>query len=276
MAKFEGRVPDFLGIGTHKSGTSWLARVLRKHDATYLPPEKELHYFDRKGRDSLIKRIQKKKWRRDVRRALHKWNSWYSIYFLGRRSHDWYKSLFYLAKEEQLVGEITPSYLQLEMQWIQEIHSLNPNLKLFAILRNPIDRAWAHFRFQAAKKGTENPTEAEMIDFMTSGRCFERGLYSQQLGNWLNVFPREQIKVLFYDELKANPNEVAQDLFRFLGIDDAPPETLPEKVNPAPPQQMPPEVQRKVVEAYSDELKALNQLLQHGVTQKWVGEVENN
>jgi hypothetical protein len=40
-------LPDFLGIGAPRAGTTWLDRNLRAHPDLYLPDRKELHYFDR-------------------------------------------------------------------------------------------------------------------------------------------------------------------------------------------------------------------------------------
>ncbi|TVQ38230.1 MAG: hypothetical protein EA384_09570 [Spirochaetaceae bacterium] len=42
-----GRFPDFLGIGTTRGGSSWLYRVLSRHPDVWMPPVKEVHYFDR-------------------------------------------------------------------------------------------------------------------------------------------------------------------------------------------------------------------------------------
>ena len=39
--------PDFLGIGAPRAGTTWLWTVLRQHPQIWMPPRKELHYFDR-------------------------------------------------------------------------------------------------------------------------------------------------------------------------------------------------------------------------------------
>ena len=41
-----GRLPDFLCIGAQKSGTTWLYHNLKQHPQVWLPPVKELHYFD--------------------------------------------------------------------------------------------------------------------------------------------------------------------------------------------------------------------------------------
>ena len=67
--------PHFIGIGAQKAGTTWLYRNLQEHPEVWLPPEKELHYFDEKriARRSLVGRacgrtVDGARWRRQLRR----------------------------------------------------------------------------------------------------------------------------------------------------------------------------------------------------------------
>ena len=103
------RLPDFLGIGAQKSGTSWLYENLKLHPEIYVSEQKELHYFDKKLNDSLFS---------------------YSGNFKNG-----------LGKVK---GEITPAYSILQIEKICLIKKLMPRVKLILLLRNPIERAWSH------------------------------------------------------------------------------------------------------------------------------------
>ena len=99
-------LPDFLGIGVQKGGTTTLQRLLEQHPQVYLPPCKELHYF-----------------------SLH--------YGQGEA---WYQQQFEAAAPDQRCGEITPYYL-FHPQVPARIHALLPEAKLIVLLRDPVERA---------------------------------------------------------------------------------------------------------------------------------------
>jgi len=113
-------LPDFIIIGAMKSGTTTLHNILRQHSQIFLPPEKEIHYFD----------IDKN-------------------YTKGL---DYYASFFNDAKRYQLIGEITPRYIW-NSQIAQRIaKDLGTKTKLIAILRNPADRAFSHYKMNILNK----------------------------------------------------------------------------------------------------------------------------
>src|SRR5262245_13183400 len=102
------RFPDFLGIGAQKAGTTWLYEQLRRHPDVWLPPEKELHYFDRKrgAGQSLRAKVfgdgfEDRAWRQQLGARVRSYREggeralgWDVRYFFGRRTDGWYASLF--------------------------------------------------------------------------------------------------------------------------------------------------------------------------------------
>jgi hypothetical protein len=112
--------PDFVGIGAPRSGTSWLYEVLARHPGLWLPPVKELHYFDeplqtKRYYSYLRMRLISGFW---IRRPLSRFDL---QYFLGRRSDVWYCNLFAPARRRSLLtGEITPAYSTLEEPALDE------------------------------------------------------------------------------------------------------------------------------------------------------------
>ena len=105
-----GQLPDFLGIGVQKGGTTTLQRLLEQHPDLFLPKQKELHYF-----------------------SLH--------YGKGEA---WYRQQFAAAAPQQRCGEITPYYV-FHPQAPQRIHALLPQAKLILLLRDPVERALSQF-----------------------------------------------------------------------------------------------------------------------------------
>ena len=211
---------DFLGIGAHKAATTWLFSNLQKHPAIWLPPRKELHYFDRSpifpspshlaskhiinrlfGREKYNKRFRKR-FNNELKSAIKSkdWEitRWTLRYFLGTYNDDWYLSLFNPG-DGKLKGEITPSYSILNLKEVQHIRALFPELKIILILINPIERAWSHLRsieparqfnkiinnLNKMKEFIDSPPQSLRSDYV---RCFLFGLHVFRKNNSLSAF----------------------------------------------------------------------------------------
>ena len=144
--------PSFIGIGAQRAGTGWLYRNLAKHPDIWLTPLKELHYFDNPNEvDSMGSRLRSSTWRRQCAARILRdcfpgsrgTLRWDLRYFFGRRSDDWYASLF-LPNKYQISGEITPAYSILDSGTVGHIRKIMPDVKIVFLMRNPISRAWSH------------------------------------------------------------------------------------------------------------------------------------
>ncbi|MCW3095321.1 MAG: Sulfotransferase domain protein [Chthonomonadaceae bacterium] len=179
-------LPDFLGLGGLQSGTTWLWANLRTHPRIYLPETKELHYF-----------------------------SWHY-----HRSLKYYSSRL-APSGQRLAGEITTEYLNLNLARIRFIHTIIPDVRLVVMIRNPIDRAWAHAKqslmFRPGKRYAE-VSQADFLRHLRSDASLRAGDYLTGLDNWLSVFPQEQLFVGFYDDIQARPLELLHDVCKHLGI----------------------------------------------------------
>src|SRR5256885_13616443 len=116
--------PDFLCVGAQKAGTSWLYRQLERHPDFWMPPVKELHYFDELSRIPAVA-CARPRGDRD-RRFLE------NIKDLSARSHldlEDYARLFE-PKGSLLSGDITPAYSMLSDEGIERIVDRFPNLKV--------------------------------------------------------------------------------------------------------------------------------------------------
>ena len=173
---------DFIGIGAQKSGTSWAYACLYEHPEI-CAPVKEIHFFSRP-------RFEK-----------------------GR---EWYESHFKNCDASKCRGEFSTSYLYSE-KTPQRIKELYPDIKLIAILRNPVSRAISQY-FNAIKAGEIDATISFETYMKDEPSVMEQGLYAEQLERYMNVFKKDQILVLIYEDIRKDPKAFMRSIYQFLGI----------------------------------------------------------
>jgi hypothetical protein len=190
------RLPDFIGIGAMRSGTSWLTKQLKQHPGIWTSAPKELHFFDRHFTDCPDD---------------------YTRHFSG-------------APESMISGEITPAYAILESGKIAVARSWMPDLKLLFIMRDPVDRAWSHARKdfpQFHNKPVEDAQIDELREFMQLPQVSMRGDYLACLKNWLEYYDQSQLWCGFLEQAATDPAALLGELFSFLGVNPG------EGINPA-------------------------------------------
>jgi hypothetical protein len=175
--------PDFLGLGAQKAATSWIHACLLEHPQVFVPPDKEIHFFSR---------------------LYAKGPAWYERHFRGSRP-------------DQVVGEISPTYLY-DLDAPRRIHEWNPEAKLVACLRNPVDRAFSAYRY-AVKMG-QVPPERSFADMLEEKSSYIRhSLYHPQVERYLAYFPMERMLFVVYEDIAGDPVAFMQGIYRFLGVD---------------------------------------------------------
>ncbi|MDV3353314.1 sulfotransferase [Leptothoe sp. LEGE 181152] len=232
---------NFLGIGAQKAGTTWLWSVLKTHPDIWMPPKKELHYFDRDpgypspshlaSKHFFQRLIGKEDCNKEFRKhfrfyllqliKLKTWDiaAWNHHYYTGTYSDDWYLSLF-KDGQNSVKGEITPSYSILSQNDIQRIKQLFPDLKVILILRNPIDRAWSQLRFDYMKNRIDNIQSLEKIKAKIEhpSQCL-RSDYLRIIENWSAYFEYDQLFIGFFDDVIKKPRKLILEISSFLELD---------------------------------------------------------
>ena len=133
---------NFIGIGAHKSGTSWIFERFREIDHFELPPVKEIHYFDRKYNQNKLhftKRFPSlKSYVDSVKICVLNFNriNWFYSWYFKSYSDNWYVSLF---KSKKIQGEITPAYSILSFEEIRRLKKVANPEKILFIIRNAIE-----------------------------------------------------------------------------------------------------------------------------------------
>lgn len=194
------RKVDFIICGAQKGGTSSLNSYLRGHPEICMAEVKEIHFFDR---DEHFPGTAAPDY------------SWYQAWFRPRRSH-------------RLLGEATPSYLY-RMASPRRMWEYNPRLKLVALLRNPVKRAYSQWNMQRMKNPAMPPfwealqreRELFLADPAQQHPAYSfvaRGRYLDQLRRLWEYFPRDQVLVLKSEHLLKRPGDELARVCDFLGV----------------------------------------------------------
>ena len=220
-------LPDFICIGAQKAGTTWLYSMLSQNPSIWMPPLKEVHFFDRMDADDAGKK-RRARFERLAKRAGRKGNRGSKVEnkaeFLGSLkgedvlSEDWYRSIFsHPERAGRVSGEITPSYLALSEEKIAYAKSLLPNVKVLLIVREPKSRNLSQVKMAAARSGSEMPSQAEWNDFLDRLANKGRGDYARAIPLWQKYFPPEQFLILPFSLLKTDPAGMMATIETFIG-----------------------------------------------------------
>ena len=201
-------LPDFVIIGTQKSGTTSLHAYLSQHPQCLRPYEKEVHFFDG-GLDPVVDNYQKGQ-------------AWYRAHFPHRKNGS-----------DARVFEASPLYIFNPLVPAR-MFDLLPQAKLVAILRNPTERAISHY-FHEKQRGYESlpimealAAEEQRLKPAVEAKDYKnysfihhsykrRGHYKEQLERFFKLFPRQQILILTSDDLFRDQNSTLKQVTEFVG-----------------------------------------------------------
>ena len=285
--------PDFLIIGAQKSGTTWLDRNLRLHPQLWLPPEKELHFFDfpplipffflRFAPDRQIRHWARYRMRRDAQHGVgpSPLANWFRRYYWMPRTESWYRRCF-SAQGNQLVGEATPRYAIMSARRRAQLKRMAPGVRLIYLLRDPIDRMWSDLAlFSSAKfggRGIALNDHAQWTRFLMHPANLAHSRYGMNLSRWEAAFGRERLHIAFHDDIASRPEHLIREACQFIGAD---PERfdysrlLRERIHSQEYPAMPAPVARKLAEQLLPDLRTLHARLQHSHTARWLNRAEN-
>ncbi len=215
----------FLIIGAQKAGSSSLFEYMRRHPQIHIPAEKGVNFFN-------MDRIY-------------------------RRGFDWYSAIILRdAPSDAVCGEATVEYMNGtpfgDIAHNQRVDPLAgdahdeplvevvprrikrslPDVKLVCVLRDPVERAYSHYRMEVLEK-VERRSFEQAVDDLLESRAMERaravpqrdnsyianGEYHRGLAGFLRVFPADQLLVLFSDQLAKEPVATLAKAFDFIGVD---------------------------------------------------------
>jgi hypothetical protein len=185
-------LPTFLIIGAQKAATRWLRLNLGRHPEIFMAAGEPAFFSnDEKFRTKGI---------------------------------EWYQEQFDGWAGEPIVGESTPSYLMWQHHpdvVAERIHDTIPDVRLIAILRNPIDRAMSAMVHHVVKERLtvdadlltllrETPPEEDLLGLVSGG------WYAAALAPYIDLFG-EQLLILLHDDILEDPAGVYAKALEHLG-----------------------------------------------------------
>jgi hypothetical protein len=230
------RYPDFLCIGAQKAGTTWLHQALAAHPDLWLPPLKEVHYFDvlhlnyardpatgltgiDKGRmDKALRLIEAASQKKKA--SIEKLKTIHVLSLIGMRglTDDWYGEIFASAPANAKCGEITPEYALLPDEGVAHIIKLAPRARFLFVLRDPIERGWSDLRMLRSRQAAKPFSDRHRIE---SRDFFARADYMTTIERFRRHAGIENLLVLFFDHIAANPRALLARVCEFLGVEFA-------------------------------------------------------
>ncbi len=201
-------LPQFIIAGAQKAGTTSLFAYLAEHPQCAASLTKEVHYFDQSY----------------------------------ERGEAWYRTHFNVADHDapaRACFESSPYYM-FDPRVPQRVHDLLPSVRLIFLLRNPVSRAYSHYQ-HSVRRGREILSFSEALaaepvrlagqherlladpraqsDSHRHYSYAARGLYAEQIADWLRYFPREQMLFVQAERMFKQPRDVFAEVLDFLGLE---------------------------------------------------------
>lgn len=189
-------LPEFIIAGPQKCATTWLYDCLYEHPDVLLPETDSVHYFDMNY----------------------------------QKGDQWYRQFFSEYDGEALVGEETPSYIRDEAT-PRRIAETLPDVKIIFIVRNPVDRAFSHYWHEKSKNKIAFEFEEVFENYDLYQNWVVPGFYHRHFERYEAHLPRDQMKLMFFEDLVADQRSYLREVYDFLGLPDYTPSTLGEKSN---------------------------------------------
>jgi hypothetical protein len=216
--------PDFFIVGAAKSGTTSLYHYLGQHPEIYFSPIKEPNYFSDDIDVAKFSSIYKRNTFLDTEEYFsNKVLQNLSITFVRNITH--YERLFESGSNFKTRGESSTSYLY-SNKAAKNIYDYNPRSKIIVVLRNPIERAFSHYKMAlrsghtklSFKEAVEKDLRVKNKGWGISELFIDLGLYYDQLKRYYSIFPSDQIRVFLFSDLKNSTDKVLKDCFEFLEV----------------------------------------------------------
>lgn len=193
--------PNFFIVGAAKSGTTSLANSLNMHPNVYIPKMKEPMYF---------------------------------IPDIGVKTIDDYLALYSSTKGAQAVGDASTGYL-FDVDSPSKIYGFDKDARIIVVLRNPIDMMFSFWQYmtvsgneqlgfidalQDLERRKSDGFRKTCVGWYANYLYLDRARYANQIKRYFDIFPRNQIKLILFEEMVQSPREILADILGFISVDN--------------------------------------------------------
>lgn len=201
--------PHFIIVGAQKSGTSTLHGILGAHPDVFIP-DREIFFFDIDDPVQHPDFVAPGGAARDFDADFSSYEAWYARFF----EH---------AAPGQLRGEDSTSYLPSTLA-PERIARLCPEVKVIALLRDPVSRAYSHYWHDVSRGRCSQSFEDVAGDH--DSLVVQRGCYREQIERYHDALGADRVRVLLFEEFAKNLERVCAEVCSFLGLAPAPSSAL--------------------------------------------------
>jgi hypothetical protein len=223
-------LPSFLCVGTQKAATSWLYKQLRQNPDVWMPPIKELHYFDHRfcpqNRGWTRWHIEQNA-KRIISAHVNKKSGvdFDHIQYVASLAcgnmftEDWYRMAFDRpVGAGKLLGDITPEYCTIGEEGISYLRGFLPNPRIIWIIRDPLERALSQLRMNAERRNmSEHASREVWLNLAKSPEILARGDYSTYVPQWEQHFSFSDLLFVPFKRIASDPGGVISEVERFIG-----------------------------------------------------------
>lgn len=194
-------LPTFLIAGVQKAGSTSVWQYLGQHPQVFLPSIKEIEFLSENRPPELIQR--RAEW-------FERWPHLYDF--------DAYQRLFDGVTDEVAIADGSMNALFHYDQSISRIQKYVPDIKIFVILRHPVERAFSDYLMHLRDAIGDNPPKP-LVQQSESSFQLRKGLYYEPVKHYQEAFGPEQFKVFLYDDLCRDSTAFMQKVYTFIGVD---------------------------------------------------------
>ncbi len=258
------RKPEILCIGAQKAGTTWFHSVLGARPDIWVPPFKEMHFFDhlygddshRWSRGHIIRSIKgavRYHVENESNIALDYVDYLCSLARNDMFSRRWYGRIWERAGEKQIPLDVTPEYSCISAEGVEHFKRMLGKAKIIYILRDPASRAASQIRMGVGRRNTVPASMEDWIAEIERPEIDNRGDYKTYVPRWKAAYKEDQLRFMPFKQIATDPDGFLREVETFVGL---PPVAYPrasERVHEGQGVRVPEEVKEILRKRYADQ-----------------------
>lgn len=224
-------MPDFIGIGAQKAGTTWLYDMLAQNPSIWLPPLKEVHFFDyldasetrRNRRARHIAKVARRLESGKVEKGSDGDAGEKAAFLRGLAegalmTPEWYGSIFdHPDAAGRVTGEITPAYLELDEPEIKRLFGMLPKTKFILVIREPLARTMSQLKMAVARSKSQPDGKKDWAFFLNKIKTNTRGDYRSAIPLWRTYASEDRLLILPFSLVRNDPAGLLRQVEDFIG-----------------------------------------------------------